>query len=33
LPLILADISSSGDPFYKDGDDSAEVDCGAVRLV
>ena len=33
LPLILADISSSGDPFYKDGDDSAVVDCGAVRLV
>lgn len=33
LPLVLADISSGGDPFYKDGDESAVVDCGAVRLV
>lgn len=33
LPLVLADISSNGDPFYKDGDDSAIVDCGTARLV
>jgi hypothetical protein len=33
LPLVLADISSSSDPFYKDGDDSAVVNIGIARLV
>jgi hypothetical protein len=34
LSLVLTDISdSTAEPFYKDGDDSAEVRCGTVRLM
>ena len=33
LPLILYYISTDEGEFYKDGDESAIVDCGTARLV